>query len=301
MPSAPLNGLDLYYEAQGASDAPVILLIMGLGGQLTMWPPGFVDDLVAAGYRVVRFDNRDVGLSSKFDEVRLPHPVLQMLARRVGWRLATPYDLADMARDAEGLLDHLGIEAAHVVGISMGGMIAQHLAAGAPGRVRSLTAVMSTTGNPRLPRPKGEILKRLLRQGPAPIGRDAIIDRGVETFALIGTPGEDHNTNGVRDQIAVSFDRNHHPSGPLRQIAAILSSGDFRSVTRRVRAPTLVIHGTVDPLVSPLGGRDIARNIPGARLELIEEMGHDLVPRHRPRILRHILDHVTDVETGLRS
>lgn len=297
MPVATVNGIEIAYETHGPAGGPTLLLIMGLGGQLTMWPPAFIDDLVGAGYRVIRYDNRDIGLSQKFSGADIPHPVAQILARRVGLRLATPYDLSDMARDAEGLLDHLAIETAHLVGISMGGMIAQHLAAGAPDRISSLTTLMSTTGNPRLPRPRGEILRRLLRRGPLPVGRDAVIDRAVEAFRLIGTPGEDHDTNGVRDQIAASFDRSHHPSGPLRQIAAIIATGDFRAVTRQIRAPTLVIHGGVDPLVSPRGGQDIARNVPGARLEIIPDMGHDLVPRHRPVILRHILDHLSWTES----
>jgi pimeloyl-ACP methyl ester carboxylesterase len=292
MPIVKANGIDIAYEMHGPDDGPVVLLIMGLGGQLAMWPAAFVDDLVGAGYRVVRFDNRDIGLSTKFEGERTPPIVPQMLLRRIGVKLKTPYHVADMADDAAALMEALDIDSAHVVGVSMGGMIGQFLAANHPARVTSFTAIMSSTGNPKLPRPQREVLNALLRRGPPPATREDIIDQTVAAFTVIGTPGEDQNTNGMRDIIATCVDRDHTPSGRVRQTAAIVAAGDFRHVTRRVAAPTMVIHGSADPLVSPEGGRDIAQTVPNARFEIIDGMGHDLPPRFLPRITELVLGHL---------
>jgi len=291
MPHVTANTVQIAYESHGDPANPAVLLIMGLGGQLTMWPDQLVSDLVAGGYHVVSFDNRDIGLSHKHDGEKSPKILRQIVLRRLGIKLKTPYELADMARDTIGLLEALKLERAHVVGISMGGMIAQHVAAIVPDRVLSLTAIMTSTGNPKLPRPSGDVMRAMIRRGPPPTTRDAIIAQSVATFGVIGTPGEDHNTNGMRDRIARSYDRNFNPAGVLRQMSAIVASGDFRKHTRSVKAPTLVVHGSKDPLVPVEAGRDVAKLIHGARLEIIEDMGHDVPPRFLPTITRHMLQH----------
>ena len=292
MPLVNANGIEIAYESHGDAADPTILLIMGLGGQLAMWPTALIDTLVDAGHHVVTFDNRDIGLSTKHDGTRVPNLIWQVVTRRLGVKLETPYTLKDMADDAAGLMDALEIDRAHVAGVSMGGMIGQHLAAHYPGRVRTLSAIMTTTGNPNLPRPSGDVIKAVFRAGPPPTTREAIIDRSVRAFSLIGTPGEDHDTNGTRERITASYERNYSPASLRRQTAAIIASGDFRHVTRRIKAPTLVLHGSVDPLVPIEGGHDIARIVPGARMEVIDGMGHDLPPRFVPQLAGHMLDHI---------
>ncbi len=291
MPHVTANNIQIAYEDHGNPDDPVALLIMGLGGQLTMWSDELVQDLVAGGYRVITFDNRDIGLSHHHTGETSPGILRQILLRRLGIRLKTPYALIDMAHDTIGLMDALKLESAHLVGISMGGMIAQHVAALAPNRVTSLTAIMTTTGNPKLPRPSGDVMKAMVRRGPQPTSRDEIIDLSVATFEVIGTPGENQNTNGMRDRITRSYDRSYNPAGLARQMSAIVASGDFRKHTRSIKAPTLVLHGSVDPLVPIEGGRDVAKLVRGARMEVLEGMGHDVPPRFLPEITRHMLDH----------
>ncbi|MEO0550277.1 MAG: alpha/beta hydrolase [Pseudomonadota bacterium] len=296
MPMIDANGVSIAYESHGEDNAPAILLIMGLGAQLTMWPDQLIKDLVAAGFRAITFDNRDIGLSHKHEGAKAPKPIPQMLAKRIGITLKTPYRLSDMAADANGLMEALGIDAAHVVGVSMGGMIAQHLAALYPQRVSSVTAIMTTTGNPKLPRPGREVFEAMIRRGPPPETREGRIDASVATFGVIGTPGEDHDTNGMRDRITASYDRNYDPAGLARQMAGIIASGDFRKMTRRIKAPTLIIHGSADPLVPVEGGMDIAKLVPGAQLEVIEGMGHDMPPRFLPRVTQSMLNHFKAVE-----
>lgn len=291
MPHVTANNIEMAYESYGDADAPTVLLIMGLGGQLTMWPDQLIEDLVAGGYHVIAFDNRDIGLSHQHKGEKPPHIIRQMLLRRLGIRLKTPYDLDDMANDTIGLMDALNLDRVHLVGISMGGMIAQHVSAMAPDRVKSLTAIMTTTGNPKLPRPSRDIMRAMIRRGPPPTTRGEIIDQSVATFTLIGTPGENHNTNGMRDRIARSYDRNYNPAGVLRQMSAIVAAGDFRAKTRRISAPTLVLHGSVDPLVPIEGGHDIAGLVHNVRMEIIDGMGHDVPPRFLPQLTQHMLDH----------
>ena len=291
MPHVTANNIEMAYESYGDADAPTVLLIMGLGGQLTMWPDQLIEDLVAGGYHVIAFDNRDIGLSHQHKGEKPPHIIRQMLLRRLGIRLKTPYDLDDMANDTIGLMDALKLDRVHLVGISMGGMIAQHVSAMAPERVKSLTAIMTTTGNPKLPRPSRDIMRAMIRRGPPPTTRGEIIDQSVATFTLIGTPGENHNTNGMRDRIARSYDRNYNPAGVLRQMSAIVAAGDFRAKTRRISAPTLVLHGSVDPLVPIEGGHDIAGLVHNVRMEIIDGMGHDVPPRFLPQLTQHMLDH----------
>ena len=291
MPHVTANGIELAYETHGHDQAPPVLMIMGRGGQLTMWPDKLISDLVAGGYRVITFDNRDIGLSHHHKGEKTPPILRQILLRRLGIKLKTPYVLADMARDTIALIDALQLERVHLVGISMGGMIAQHVSAMAPHHVASLTAIMTTTGNPKLPRPSGEIMKAMVRRGPQPTAREEIIDQSVATFGVIGTPGEDQNTNGMRDRITRSYDRSYNPTGVVRQMSAIVAAGDFRKFTRAIKAPTLVLHGNADPLVPIEGGRDIAKLVHGARMEVLDGMGHDVPPRFLPTVTQHMLDH----------
>lgn len=291
MPEITANGIKITYESFGDPTAPPVLMVMGLGGQLTMWPDKLVEDLVAGGYRVILFDNRDIGLSHHHTGEKSPAILRQILLRRIGIKLKTPYSLMDMAKDTIALMDGLKLDRVHLVGISMGGMISQHVAALAPDRVTSLTAIMTTTGNPKLPRPSGKVMKAMVRRGPPPTQRDEIIDLSVATFGVIGTPGEDQNTNGMRDRITRSYDRSFNPAGVARQMSAIVASGDFRKFTRAIKAPTLVIHGSADPLVPLAGGKDVAKLVHGARLEIMEGMGHDVPPRFLGQITQYMLEH----------
>ncbi|MEO0608620.1 MAG: alpha/beta hydrolase [Pseudomonadota bacterium] len=291
MPAITANDIKITYESFGDPAAPTVLMIMGLGGQLTMWTEQLIEDLVAGGYHVITFDNRDIGLSHHHTGEKSPNVLRQMVLRRIGIKIKTPYELRDMAQDTIGLMDALKLDQAHLVGVSMGGMIGQHVAAIAPDRVASLTAIMTTTGNPKLPRPSRAVLAAMLRRGPPPTTRDEIIDRSVKGFETIGTPGEDQNTNGMRDRIARSYDRSYNPSGVLRQMSAIVAAGDFRKYTRSIKAPTLVIHGNKDPLAPIEGGYDIAKLVRGARMEVIDGMGHDVPPRFLPQITKLLLNH----------
>ncbi|MEM7329044.1 MAG: alpha/beta fold hydrolase [Pseudomonadota bacterium] len=291
MPHVTTNGIQICYESYGDASAPTVLMIMGLGGQLTMWSDELIDNLVADGYRVISFDNRDIGLSHHHTGEKSPAILKQILLGRIGIKLKTPYKLSDMATDTIGLLDALKLDRVHLVGISMGGMIAQHVSAMVPERVQSLTAIMTTTGNPKLPRPSGKVMKAMVRRGPPPTTRDAIIDQSVATFEVIGTPGENQNTNGMRDRITRSYDRSYNPAGLARQMSAIAASGDFRKFTRAIKAPTLVLHGSEDPLVPIEGGRDVAKLVHGARMEVLDGMGHDVPPRFLSQITKHMLDH----------
>ncbi len=271
MASTSANGITIEYEQHG--DGEPLLLVMGLGGQLIDWPEGFVDVLVAAGFRVIRFDNRDAGLST---EVPAEPPTAGQIAKGLLFRRApeTEYRLADMADDAVGLLDALGIDAAHVAGVSMGGMIAQSMAIHHPRRVRSMTSVMSTTGNRRVGRPKLGLVMRALRR-PVPT-RDNAVEMGVETFRHICGPTFD--ADEFRRMVEASVARSFRPAGTARQTAAILASPDRTDELRRVEAPTLVIHGMLDPLVRPSGGIATAEAVPGARLLMFNDMAHDLPP-----------------------
>ena len=291
MPTITANNINITYESFGKASDPTVLMIMGLGGQLTMWTDKLVDDLVAGGYRVITFDNRDIGLSHHHSGEKTPNILRQMVLRRIGIKIKAPYELRDMAHDTIGLMDALKLDEVHLVGISMGGMIGQHVSAIAPERVASFTAIMTTTGNPKLPRPGRQVMQAMIRRGPQPTTRDEIIDQSVRTFGIIGTPGEDQNKNGMRDRITRSYDRSYNPAGVIRQMSAIIAAGDFRKYTRRIKAPTLVIHGNKDPLVPIEGGFEIAKLVQDARMEVIDGMGHDVPPRFLPQITKLLLDH----------
>ena len=291
MPQLTANGLTIEYETHGDPGAPPLLLIMGLGAQLTLWPPEFVAALVARGFHVIRFDNRDIGLSQKFTDAGTPNFPLVMGMRLFGMRAPLPYHLSDMADDAVGVLDALGLDRAHVVGASMGGMIAQLVAATRPERVLSLTSIMSTTGNPRLPRPQPAAMQALMTPLPPGGGVEAYVELGKYRTSAIGSPGYPPNPERLEARLAAEFERSFHPTGAVRQYAAILADGDRRKRLKRVSAPTLVIHGEDDPLITIEGGIDTAASIAGARLETFPGMGHDLPLR----LIDLIADHIAEI------
>ena len=275
MPQIAANGLTFEYETYGDPAAPPLLLIMGLGAQLTLWPIELVEALVARGYRVIRYDNRDIGLSSKFTAAGVPDLPAVMMALMSGKPPALPYTLADMADDAAALLTALGIDQAHIVGASMGGMIAQLVAINHAGRVRSLTSIMSTTGNPALPPAKPEAMAALMER-PTTAELTDVLALGLRITRAIGSPGYPAPEAPLRQRIERDFRRSFHPTGAGRQMAAIMADGDRRERLKAVTAPTLVIHGEDDPLVPVEGGKDTAAAIPGATLLTIPGMGHDL-------------------------
>ncbi len=270
------NGISLEYEQFGDPANPPLLLIMGLGAQLTLWPVELVEALVARGFHVIRYDNRDIGLSQKFTDHGMPNFKRVGLMRLLGLRARLPYRLSDMAADAVGLLDALGIAKAHVVGASMGGMIAQLVAATYPERVLSLTSIMSTTGNRRVPAARPEAMAALMDRPPADATAETILPYGIRVSRAIGSPGYPASEDRLKERIARDYDRSFHPTGAGRQLAAILDDGDRRKRLAKVTAPTLVIHGADDPLVPVEGGRDTAASITGAKLLEIPGMGHDL-------------------------
>jgi pimeloyl-ACP methyl ester carboxylesterase len=274
MPRAHANGIEIEYDSFGDPGAPAVLLIMGLGAQMILWDEAFCAALVERGFHVVRFDNRDVGLSTKLDHAGKPSVLAAMEAMRAGKPLDAPYLLADMADDAVALLDALGIERVHVVGASMGGMIAQTIAIRHPARVQSLTSIMSTTGDPDLPNPTPEAMRALLT--PSPGERAAYIEHAVAAVRVLGSPGFPFDEKAVRSRAARSYDRSFHPAGFARQMVAVWASGSRTAALASVRVPALVIHGDADPLIPVAAGRATAAAIQGAALMVIEGMGHDL-------------------------
>lgn len=268
------NGIQIEYETFGnPSDRP-LLLIIGLGGQMIHWDADLCKDLVKRGHYVIRFDNRDVGLSTKFDEAGMPNLFETFGKIMQGEKIKPPYTLDDMADDAVGLLDALGIRKAHICGMSMGGMIAQTIVIRHPSRVLSLISIYSTTGNPEIPQPKPEVMGILI--APPPIEREANIEHMLGVFKTIAGPGFPLDEKWTRKIMAKSYDRCFYPQGMVRQLVAILTQVNRGHALASVKVPTLVVHGTGDPLVSVEGGKDTAKAIPGAQLMLIEGMGHDL-------------------------
>ena len=266
----------IYYEDMGNPDDPAVLLIMGLGAQLLLWRPGFCEKLVDQGLRVIRYDNRDVGLSTKMNGARVGGSLPVNMARSVlGLRSPAPYTLEDMADDAAALLDHLGIEQAHIVGGSMGGMIAQIFAARHHRRTSTLAVIFSSNNQPLLPPPGPRHLLAIL-QRPKGSSREAIIDNAIRVSKIIGSPGYPAPEDRVRADAVEGFDRSYYPAGVGRHFAAVLGSGSLLQYDRQITAPTVVIHGKADKLMRPFGGRAVARAIPGARLVLFDGMGHEL-------------------------
>jgi len=282
---ATVGDVELCYETFGERSDPAMLLIMGLGTQMLGWHEDLCAELAGHGFFVIRFDNRDSGRSTHLSDVR-PPGLAELVTRRPKRPAYTLYELAD---DAAGLLDHLEIDAAHVVGASMGGMIGQTLAAHHPDRVLSLVSIMSTTGGRFTGQPALRSLPMFLRRPGA--GREAYIEHAVNLFGVIGSPGFERDEDSLREMLGRSWDRGVSPAGTGRQLAAILASGNRLPDVRRITAPTLVIHGAADRLVSPSGGRATARAIPGARLMLVEGMGHDLPRAAWPRIIAAIEGH----------
>jgi pimeloyl-ACP methyl ester carboxylesterase len=267
---APANGIELSYQEMGETDGEPLLLVMGLATQMIAWDEGFCSLLAERGFRVVRFDNRDIGRSTRIESAGVPNRFDMIRGRRS----TAPYFLKDMAADTVGLMDHLGIESAHLVGASMGGMIVQTAAIEHPERVRSLVSIMSNTGSRWTGLPSRKAMGVLLARPPR--GREAMVERAVRTFGVIGSPGYPFDEERVRDVAGRSYDRGHSAAGVLRQLHAISASGDRTQALRGVRAPTTVIHGNRDILVRPAGGRATARAIPNARLKMIDGMAHDL-------------------------
>jgi pimeloyl-ACP methyl ester carboxylesterase len=276
---ATANGIEIVYETIGDPSNPALLLVMGLGTQLIHWDRELCELFAERGFHVIRFDNRDAGRSTRIDA-----PVPNVGRAMAGLRIEAPYLLDDMADDAFGLLDHLGVEAAHVAGVSMGGMIAQTMAIRRPERVLSLTSIMSTTGERRAGRPKlrvwgGVLLRR------APREKDAAVEYFVRVFRLIGSKRFPVDEDRIRRLAAEAYERGHTPAGTGRQLAAIMASGDRTEALRRLRVPTTVFHGRDDPLVPFRGGRATADAIPDARLIAIPGMGHDLPREVWPQLV----------------
>ncbi len=277
------RGITLCYESFGEDEAPPVLMIMGLSTQMIAWNEALCEQIVARGFRVIRFDNRDIGRST---QMSFPPPSLrQLITRRFH---PEQYRLTDMAHDTVGLMDALGIESANLVGASMGGMIAQTVAIEHPQRARSLVSVMSNTGSRRTGQPAPSVYKQFLRR-PAK-GREAGIKQAMDLFRVIGSSGELRDETELRELIERSFDRGSNPAGSGRQLAAILASGSRSHQLRQLDLPTTVVHGTADRLIRPSGGRATAAAIQGAKLILIDDMGHDLPRAIWPRLVDAIAD-----------
>ncbi len=281
------NGISMEVQDTGAG-REVVLLVMGLGMQLTAWPAPWIDSLSAAGYRVITMDNRDIGLSQHFDALGVPNVLWAGLQHRLGLPIHAPYTLHDMAQDALGVLDVLGIAHAHIVGASMGGMIAQRIALAAPPRVLSLTSIMSSSGAKNLPGPKPHVLRALMSR---PMGQDVevIVAHYARLFGIIGSPGFPVDIHVLKDRMRESVRRSYHPQGTARQMLAVVADSQRADALRSLRCPTLVVHGKADALVPYACGEDTARRIAGARLVGIEGMGHDFAPGVVSAIMPHLL------------
>jgi len=283
--------IDIAYQRLGRDDAPPVLLIMGVGGQLIHWPDTFCHELVNHGLQVIRFDNRDSGLSTHLNGAPTPN----MPAVLAGDHSSVSYTLSDMAHDTVGLMDFLGIEKAHLVGASMGGQIAQTVAIEHPERVQSLTSMMATTGNPHVGQPSPLVLRELF-SGPPAVTREEVVQQMVRAMNIVGSPGYPADENEIVARAGHAYDRGHDPAGVARQAAATVASGDRTERLQQVKAPTIVIHGRADRMCNVSGGRATADAIPGAELVLIEGMGHNLPPGLRSRLAGMIAEFVGRVE-----
>ncbi|HEJ9093767.1 TPA: alpha/beta hydrolase [Serratia odorifera] len=291
------NGeLPIAYEDWGDPSHPPLLLIMGIGAQMLLWPDAFCRDLVEKGFRVIRFDNRDVGLSGKTQQRRRQPLWWLMIRAQLGWQSEVPYCLEDMAADAVSLLDYLQIAQAHVVGGSMGGMIAQVLAAEHPDRIQTLTILFSSTNQPLLPPPAPSLLLHLLRRPPTnatPPQQHAFLK---QRLAMLASKSYPMDAQELDDLVTRLLERGVDNEGLQRQLSALLGSGDLRRYSRRIQAPTLVIHGSADRMVRKAGGLAVAGAIPAAKLQLIPEMGHDLPQPLRPLLATLIAEHATPIQ-----
>jgi pimeloyl-ACP methyl ester carboxylesterase len=282
------NGIGIEVEDHGSPQGEPLLLIMGLGMQLLAWHDDFVASLVARGFRVIRFDNRDIGLSQGFDAAGVPHLVRASIRHALGLAVRSPYTLVDMAADSAGVLDALGISSAHVCGASMGGMIAQHLAARHPERVRSLTLMMTSSGSRRLPGPSSKVRRAMISRPANPREVTSIVEHYVGLYRLIGSPAFPMPTDYLRERLTRSVTRAYRPAGTASQMMAIVADGDRSAMLGGLRAPTHVIHGAADPLVPVAAGRDLAVRIAGATLDVVDGMGHDLPRELGPRFVAGI-------------
>lgn len=285
------RGLSFEVEVAEPAPAPTVLLTMGWGMQLVAWPEALVQGLVKAGYRVVCYDNRDVGLTSHLDDLGKPNLPWAMVKHKLGFGLTPPYTLQDMADDALGILDGLGIERAHVLGVSMGGMISQRLAATAPERVLSLTSIMSSSGAPGLPGPSPDVSRALMTR-PASKSPADIAANIQAQLELIASPAFQQDREHLYQRVLADVQRSYNPQGMLRQMLAVMADTDRHHLLADITCPSLVIHGTADPLVPLACGQDTAKRIPGARFEAIEGMGHDWPPGVLPRWLELVVPHL---------
>lgn len=274
---------------------PAVLLIMGLGMQLVAWPPQFVQGLVDAGFRVIRMDNRDIGLSQHLDHLGKPNLLLAGIKYKLGFRVRPLYTLEDMAHDAIGVLDALGVGRAHVVGVSMGGMIAQRVAIAAPQRVLSLTSIMSSSGAKGLPAARREVTRILLKR-PASHAPEAVVEHYVRLFKAIGSPGYPMPDADMRERIMRGVRRSFHPVGSLRQMLAIVSDVTRAGQLVRIKCPTLVMHGRADPLVPFAHGEDTSKRIAGSKMVAFDGMGHDLPPEPVSLMLDALVPHLRAAE-----
>ncbi|MHA2304452.1 MAG: alpha/beta fold hydrolase [Candidatus Hodarchaeales archaeon] len=288
------NNIDIVFDTFSikSTSSPALLLIMGLGSQMILWDEIFCKELASKGYYIIRYDNRDTGLSTKFDDAEVPNPMELFQKVMQGVEPETPYKLLDMAKDAVGLLDALGIDSAHIVGASMGGMIAQTVAIHFPERVKTLTSIMSSTGNPELPQPEPEAMAILVT--PPPASREENIENSLKTWNLLNGSVYPLDEDQIRLRSAKAFDRSFYPQGTARQLAAILASGSRNEELQKINIPTLVIHGDIDPLVPVEAGRDTANMIPNAKLLIIEGMGHNIPPQIAPQIIEAIVQHTSN-------
>ena len=282
------NGIALEVEDHGPANGEPLVLVMGLGMQLVAWHPDFVAMLVARGFRVIRFDNRDIGLSQRFDHLGVPNLALDSLKFAVGMKVSAPYTVATMADDTAGLLDALGIPAAHICGASMGGMIAQQLAARHPARVKSLTLIMTSSGARRLPGPSLKVRSALISRPKDANNVQSVIEHYVKLYKLIGSPGYPAADAYLQERLGQSVRRSYRPQGTARQMIAIAADGNRSPLLAQIRKPTQIIHGKDDPLVPVEAGHDLAAKIPGAEIDIISGMGHDLPTPLWPRFVAGI-------------
>ena len=282
------NGVQLEVEDHGPVTAEPLLLIMGLGMQLVAWHTELVASLVARGFRVIRFDNRDIGLSQRYDHLGVPNLAIDSIKYAVGLKVTGPYTVADMADDTAGLLDALGIQRAHVCGASMGGMIAQQLAVRHPTRVKSLTLMMTSSGSRRLPGPTLKVRAALISRPRNANDIESVIAHYVRLYKLIGSPRYPASDAYLHERLGMSVRRSYRPQGTARQMVAIAADGNRSALLSQIKLPTQVIHGQDDPLVPVAAGHDLAQKIAGAKLDLIEGMGHDLPVELWPRFVSGI-------------
>ena len=296
MPQITANGINIEYDERGNPDDPALLLIMGYTAQMVAWPAGFCDMIAAKGYRVIRFDNRDVGLTQKFEEFGVPNLQQAVAGLMKGDVPEAGYTLEDMADDAAGLLDALGIRGAHIMGASMGGMIAQLFALRHPEKTLSLISVMSTTGRPGVGVATPEAMGALM-SAPKSTSREDVVEHSLRMAKIIGSPANEIDAERFKEFSGQVYDRSYYPQGIPRQYVAILATPPRHDRLAEIKAPTLVIHGADDPLIPPDGGEDTAQSIPGSRLEMVERMGHDLPPQVWPQLVDLITGHAKASQT----